>query len=190
MRPKVIFSTFYSEAFFKHPRSSLKHISDHLQPHLPSHSNNFCDFRCQKWPTWKIEKISENQNRDLSNLEVNTCKCGLFKLSKHVFRVFRWYWNNLKILPFFLKKPRNFGCIFSSFSVFIFTKYKFFSKIELWSKLFKKLEIYVLNSSGIVLYAPETNSAWFYKFLKIDKISDFFMIFLWKFLVFSFFNNL
>ena len=126
MRPKVIFSTFYSEAFFKHPRSSLKHISDHLQPHLPSHSNNFCDFRCQKWPTWKIEKISENQNRDLSNLEVNTCKCGLFKLSKHVFRVFRWYWNNLKILPFFLKKPRNFGCIFSSFSVFIFTKYNFF----------------------------------------------------------------
>ena len=138
----------------------------------------------------KIEKISENQNRDLNNLEVNTCKCGLFKLSKHVFRVFRWYWNKLKILPFFLKKPRNFGCIFSSFSVFIFIKYKFFSKIELLSIFFEKLEIYILNSSGIVLYAPETNSAWFYKILKIDKNLGFFMLFLWKFLVASFFNNL
>ena len=37
------------------------------------------------------------------------------------------------------------------------------SKIEFLLKFFKNLEIYVLNSSGVLLYAPETHFWWFYE---------------------------
>ena len=36
----------------------------------------------------KIQKISENENRDLSVLRVCNCECGQYSWFKHVFRVF------------------------------------------------------------------------------------------------------
>ena len=51
------------------------------------------------------------------------------------------------------------------------------SKIEFLLKFFKNLEIYVLNSSGVLLYAPETHFWWFYEMKKIHRNPGFFIDF-------------
>ena len=51
------------------------------------------------------------------------------------------------------------------------------SKIEFLLKIFKNLEIYVLNSSGVLLYAPETHFWWFYEMKKIHRNPGFFIDF-------------
>ena len=51
------------------------------------------------------------------------------------------------------------------------------SKIEFLLKFFKNLEIYVLNSSGVLLYAQETHFSWFYEMKKIHRNPGFFIDF-------------
>ena len=65
------------------------------------------------------------------------------------------YWKNTYFLP--------------RFPGYVYTINKKTSKIKFSSKFSCKLEIYVSNSHGIVLYALGTNYSCLNKFLKIDQ---------------------
>ena len=67
-----------------------------------------------------------------------------FSPLKHIF---------LKILLIFTQNHENPKIWIST----MFGPNKKNSKIEFLLKFFKNLEIYVLNSSGVLLYAPETH---------------------------------
>ena len=102
----------------------------------------------------KIEKILKSKYECFVSVWVQICSVYAVRTC---FRSFLMILDRNNFWRNFRKKPQNLIVIFHAFSLCIYCKYKKCSKIELWSIFFGKLEIYGLNSSGILLYALGTN---------------------------------